>query len=171
VLVAPSRLLLGLEIIVVGILLFAGSRRLGRIRHWAGWAAICVGCIFLPIGLAVGSTGFASGMQAAPLIINPVPADSASLQRGQQIYTSNCLSCHGATGAGDGPVSVSLNPPPANFQVHMAAGHTDGQLFDWITRGIPGSAMPSFGVTLTTQQRWDVINYVRTFAVLNNAKR
>jgi putative copper resistance protein D len=46
----------------------------------------------------------------------------------------------------------------------MAAGHTDGQLFYWVTSGVQGTAMPAFGNRLSDQERWDVINYIRTFA-------
>ncbi len=163
VLVAPSRLLLGVEIVVAGILLFVGAVRLGRIRRWALWIARIAGLALFGVGLSVASTGFASGANAVAVLQNPVPADSASVQRGQTIYQANCVTCHGVAGAGDGPLATFLKPPPANLQVHMAAGHTDGQLFDWITNGIEGSAMPAFGTRLTEQQRWDVINYIRTF--------
>jgi copper transport protein len=46
----------------------------------------------------------------------------------------------------------------------MAAGHTDAQLFDWITNGVPGTAMAAFKEQLTADERWHVINYIRTFA-------
>jgi copper transport protein len=164
VLIAPSRLFLGLEIIVGGALLFIGARRLGRARRWAGWLGFGLGTIGVILGLAVGAGGFATGVSAIPALQNPIPADAASLTRGQGIYQANCESCHGTSGAGDGPLGKNLNPPPANFQIHMAAGHTDGELFNWVTQGIEGSAMPSYGATLTENQRWDVINYIRTFA-------
>ncbi|MEP7287654.1 MAG: copper resistance protein CopC [Chloroflexota bacterium] len=163
-LVTLSRAVLGLQIIIVGGLLIAWVRRLLRSRRWANFAALILGCVTIMAGLGVGATGFATGMDAIPLLQNPIPVDAASLARGQQIYKDNCLACHGESGAGDGEVGKSLDPPPANFQIHMAAGHTDGQIFDWVTRGITGSAMPGFGMTLTDQQRWDVINYIRTFA-------
>ncbi len=80
------------------------------------------------------------------------------------MFGANCMVCHGQTGAGDGPAAASLNPKPANLRVHMAAGHTDGQLFEWISQGIDGTAMPAFEGRLSEQQRWDAINYIRTFA-------
>jgi mono/diheme cytochrome c family protein len=43
--------------------------------------------------------------------------------------------------------------------------HTDGQIFDWITNGFPGSsAMPAFGQKLSDSQRWDLVNFIRTLA-------
>jgi putative copper resistance protein D len=46
----------------------------------------------------------------------------------------------------------------------MAAGHTDQELFGWVTTGVDGTAMPAFRSNLSEQERWDVVNYIRTFA-------
>jgi mono/diheme cytochrome c family protein len=43
----------------------------------------------------------------------------------------------------------------------MAAGHTDGQLYDWVTNGITGTAMPPHRDRLSEEDRWNVINYIR----------
>ncbi len=96
--------------------------------------------------------------------VNPFPPTDDSIARGRAVYERDCLLCHGARGRGDGPMAVSLNPRPADFRVHMAAGHTDAQLFDWITNGVQGSGMPPFSAGLSLDERWDVINYIRTFA-------
>jgi mono/diheme cytochrome c family protein len=93
-----------------------------------------------------------------------VPPDQRSLAAGRAIYEQSCAVCHGDTGRGDGPAGLRLVPRPADLRVHMAAGHTDGQLFYWVSYGVPGTAMPAWEETLTEQQRWDVINYLRTFA-------
>jgi mono/diheme cytochrome c family protein len=59
-----------------------------------------------------------------------------------------------------------MNPPPADLTIHTAPGvHPDGQLFEWITNGFPGSVMPAFSEILTEEQRWHMVNYIRTFAV------
>jgi copper transport protein len=97
---------------------------------------------------------------------NPVAATDESIERGRQIYGPNCASCHGFSGRGDGPAGLRLRPRPADFRIHMAAGHTDAQLFDWITNGVRGTAMPAFGGQLSEEQIWDVVNYIRTFAQL-----
>ena len=46
-------------------------------------------------------------------LTNPVPPDQASLERGAELYTTLCASCHGDGGMGDGPAGVSLDPLPA----------------------------------------------------------
>jgi copper transport protein len=117
---------------------------------------------FLAFGLALGTATVAEAYRKS--LPNPVPADGASLARGQQVYFANCAACHGVTGRGDGPAGRTLRPRPADFRVHMAAGHTDRQLFDWITRGVEDTPMPAFGAILSEQEQWDSINYIRTFA-------
>jgi putative copper resistance protein D len=54
-------------------------------------------------------------------------------------------------------------PPPADLSTHVPL-HTDGQIFYFITNGFPGTAMPAFANALTDQQRWDLVNYLRTLA-------
>ena len=44
---------------------------------------------------------------------NPIPADEESLERGATLYTTNCSSCHGDGGMGDGPAGAALVPAPA----------------------------------------------------------
>jgi copper transport protein len=99
-------------------------------------------------------------------LANPVPATQSSIQAGQALYESNCLPCHGPTGKGDGPAGLALRPPPADLTIHTKPGvHPDGQLFEWISNGYPGSAMPAFASRLSEEQRWQLVNYIRTLAL------
>ncbi|MFN8632953.1 MAG: copper resistance protein CopC [Chloroflexota bacterium] len=95
---------------------------------------------------------------------NPFPPDTASIARGRGLYEQQCVSCHGLSGRGDGPLAASLRPRPADFRVHMAAGHTDGELFTWLSKGVPGTAMPPFEAQIPQDDRWHLINYIRGFA-------
>jgi putative copper resistance protein D len=94
---------------------------------------------------------------------DPVPPDERSLAIGQQIYVTDCETCHGETGRGDGPSGLRLVPRPADLRIHMAPGvHTDGELFYWVSYGFAGSAMPAWkNLGLTDEQIWSVINYAR----------
>jgi mono/diheme cytochrome c family protein len=47
---------------------------------------------------------------------NPASADSKQVARGRALYLEYCVSCHGITGEGDGPVARSLATPPANLR-------------------------------------------------------
>jgi mono/diheme cytochrome c family protein len=137
------------------------ARRMNLRRRDRRWATVAAAALFV-IGFGVGGATVADAYRRR--LPNPVPADAASLARGQEIYQESCASCHGISGRGDGPAGVMLRPRPADFRVHMAAGHTDQELFEWVTNGVQGAAMPPFKDGLTEEGRWHVINYIRTFA-------
>ncbi|MBX7110278.1 MAG: copper resistance protein CopC [Dehalococcoidia bacterium] len=94
---------------------------------------------------------------------NPYPPDSRSIEAGRLLYEQQCVKCHGAAGHGDGPEASGLVPPPADLSTHVPL-HTDGTVFYFISSGFPGTAMPAFAGTLSEQQRWDLVNYLRTLA-------
>jgi copper transport protein len=93
---------------------------------------------------------------------NPVPVTDESIAVGESVYQQNCAVCHGVTGAGDGPGGANLSPPPANLLVGHAIYHADAEFFNWIRNGKPGTAMPAFSGTLTDEQIWSSINYIRS---------
>jgi mono/diheme cytochrome c family protein len=94
-------------------------------------------------------------------LINPIPSDNESLARGAEIFNTNCSTCHGDGGMGDGPTASALDPSPAAI-AHTSQMSGDDYLFWRISEGgIPfETAMPVFKA-LEEQARWDVINYVR----------
>ena len=117
--------------------------------------------------LAIISDPPADVVQAGKIFpLNPLVADADSVAVGEILYNENCVMCHGTTGAGDGPVGASLNPPPADLRVHAASGsHPDGELFVWVTEGVPfNPVMPAFGEKLDSEERWHLVNYLRTLA-------
>jgi mono/diheme cytochrome c family protein len=88
---------------------------------------------------------------------NPIASNADSIAAGQAIYRVHCVPCHGETGAGDGPLGLALNPRPADLRQHAIPGvHTDAQLFEWITNGFPGSAMPGSKTSLSDTDRRNV---------------
>jgi len=96
---------------------------------------------------------------------NPIPPNSESIAAGASIYAVNCVPCHGASGKGDGPIGITMNPRPANLVQHaMPGAHTDAQLYEWITNGFPGTRMPAFKSTLSDTDRWNLVNFIRTLA-------
>lgn len=103
---------------------------------------------------------------ASPEVVgppNPFPPTPDSIAAGQLLFQANCQPCHGPGGRGDGPVGLTLNPRPVDLTLHTVPGiHTDGQLFLWISDGYPGSQMPAFRSALSDEQRWHVVNFIRT---------
>jgi mono/diheme cytochrome c family protein len=110
----------------------------------------------------------ASAIKTAEL--KPPPASPKLLALGKQIYAQQCSACHGPQGRGDGEAAYLLYPKPRNF---VAANYrlvstwervpTDQDLFNTITRGMPGSAMPSWG-HLPAEQRWALVYYMKSLA-------
>lgn len=100
-----------------------------------------------------------SGMGAPT---NPTTPDDASLARGKELFTINCLQCHGETGEGNGPIAPFLiNFKPANLTSPVVQSKSDGSIFLTISNGLEGR-MPPLNENLTVSERWDVVNYVRT---------
>lgn len=91
---------------------------------------------------------------------NPVGADAASIARGKTLYTSECFTCHGTTGKGDGPQAKDLEKNPGNLT--NLQGQSDGALFWKVSEG--KKPMPTFTSKLSEQQRWDVVNYIKTLS-------
>ncbi len=92
---------------------------------------------------------------------NPVPADKASLARGQELFNITCTACHGPQGKGNGPVAPFLrNKKPIDLTGPIGISLSDGAIFMTITNGTPGG-MPALNENLTVRERWDVVNYVR----------
>ncbi len=104
--------------------------------------------------------------EQATTLVNPIPPNADSVAAGKVLYEVNCMPCHGQSGAGDGPVGITLNPPPADLTQHTLPGvHPDGRLYNWITDGLPGSVMSAFKDQITDEERWHVVNYIRTLAL------
>lgn len=99
----------------------------------------------------------------AAAVPNPIEATDESVSMGADLYADNCAVCHGENGEGDGPTAASLDPPPADLHEDHVQGLSDGGLFYIINHGRPDSAMPAWEGTLTEQEQWHIINFLRTF--------
>ena len=80
------------------------------------------------------------------------------------LFQENCGACHGLYGQGDGPLSAQLAPEPTDFtNKERADNRSVLGLFDAISNGIDGTAMPAF-TQLTEQQRWSLAFYAGKLA-------
>ena len=96
---------------------------------------------------------------AADLIKNPFSNKLLPNEKGKKIYTTICFVCHGDKGKGDGIGSIGLIPKPANFTSPSVQNQLDGAIFWKITTG--RGAMASYLTTLTIEERWLMVNYIR----------
>jgi len=99
--------------------------------------------------------------ESADTLKNPFKGDKKATEAGKKIYAQLCAVCHGNSGKGDGIAGMSLKPRPADLTSETVQKQSDGAIFWKITTGRP--PMASYKATLTDEQRWQVVNYIRTF--------
>ena len=100
----------------------------------------------------------------------PVPAEYAgktnpfgpeAADEGARIFKTNCETCHGPQGHGDGPAGQSLDPKPKDLsELQKIAG--DDYLFWRISAGKEGTSMVAWKGILSEEQTWQVVSFIRT---------
>jgi cytochrome c oxidase cbb3-type subunit 2 len=106
---------------------------------------------------------------AQPWVAAERPAQD--LAAGKAAYEQSCARCHGATGAGDGVDAKRFYPRPRDLTMGVykfrstASGTppTDEDLFETITRGLPGSNMPDWQ-HLPEETRWHLVDYLKSLS-------
>lgn len=82
---------------------------------------------------------------------------------GREIYVNTCIRCHGIDGKG--ALGIKLVPPPADLTASDVHNRLDGTLFRRIHEGKPNTAMGAWKHSLSDEEIWDVLAYVRTLKV------
>lgn len=100
-------------------------------------------------------------------LANPRTRTSESLDRGKFEYETYCLVCHGATGAGNGPVSSAAGGPFVGVRSLLTPAleqQPDGYIYGVITNAaaMGRGLMPRYGDKVRGTDRWDIVNYVRS---------
>jgi len=115
------------------------------------------------------SAAFLSLLSASLINAQP-PVSPDLLSQGKKIYRQQCAACHGVDGRGEGEAAYLLYPKPRDFVkaryrlVSTWEGvPTDQDLFNTITRGMPGSSMPSWA-HLSEDERWSLVYYIKSLA-------
>ncbi len=80
----------------------------------------------------------------------PGPWAAPSIAAGERIFARECVVCHG--------------PRAGDLAIDWMARHTAGDLFWWVSRGLPGARMPGFADRLAEESRWDVVDFIRASA-------
>ena len=93
--------------------------------------------------------------------VSQAPAITPDPTRGAPLYAQHCSVCHGETGAGDGPASLGMTPPPANLRdVQRLDRLSLYAIYNTLGLGVEGTDMPSFLDQLDERQRWDLATYI-----------
>lgn len=99
--------------------------------------------------------------KSADATVNPLSGDDAATKKGKKVFQQMCVICHGAKGKGDGVAGAALKPKPANFTSTAIQAESDGAIFWKLTEG--KAPMAGYKDMLTETQRWELVNYIRTF--------
>ena len=91
---------------------------------------------------------------------NPLTPTKASLAQGKALFAINCAMCHGQNSTERGPVGKKLKPPPPGLDHNLLQERSDAHIFKVVTFGF--GRMPPFKGRLTQQQRWQLVNFLRT---------
>jgi len=100
-------------------------------------------------------------------LVNPI-APTASVETGRRLYASYCLPCHGAAGAGDGPVSKYFGEIRRLDDAEVQQ-HADGWFFATMTNGT--GRMPRYITELTPAERWQIVHFIRSMSARKGSTR
>jgi mono/diheme cytochrome c family protein len=145
----------------------------------AGFALLAAGCGPNPTKHDVTSQqtstppAVAARITFSDLPAPPKPAVTPEfLAKGKTIYAQNCVACHGVNGDGKGDAAAFLLPKPRDFTAakyrlrSTAPGElpTDVDLFRSVSLGMAGTPMPPWKHMLGEDDRWAVVEYIKTFS-------
>ena len=92
---------------------------------------------------------------------NPSAGNQESVTIGKGLWAKHCKSCHGNMGLGDGPKAKMLKTFPGDFSSKEFQAYNDGSIYYMTVIG--RDEMPNFEKKLLTEEdRWAVVNYMRT---------
>jgi len=100
---------------------------------------------------------------------NPVKSTPESMARAKKWWVMDCEMCHGKEGNGKGDTAKEMKLTVKDFtDASTLKGRTDGELFYIIKNG--HNDMPAEGPRVKTDEAWDLVNYVRSFAKKQDAE-
>ncbi len=110
---------------------------------------------------------FTQALSYIPALSYPSEIPGSAIA-GQQIFQYRCAPCHGPSGLGNGPAAEFLvTVKPANLTKDTLIASKDwNAVYNKIRQGgqnVHGSSMPPWGVTLSSDEIWDLVAYLATF--------
>jgi mono/diheme cytochrome c family protein len=162
--------------IVVGAVLYAAyaalmyydnNFRYGRMRETPGVRPMEAPEQIMETGLVPVDGGEALyRITPAADLISPIKASEPFvITRGKAVYLTFCAQCHGYDYDGEGTVGQSFQPLPTDLRSPLVQSKPDGELFKTISYGIPGRRQPALDTTVTIDDRWHVIAFVKSLGV------
>jgi putative copper export protein/mono/diheme cytochrome c family protein len=137
---------------------------IGVVWRKARWPALALAVITLALAIPHLDLLFVEAYPTS-YFTSPTEFAATAIVHGAKLFAANCVACHGTEGRGDGPSAKSLPLHPADLTAEHFWAHSDGELFWFISHGFATSdgrlAMPGFDTVLSSEARWDLIDYLR----------
>jgi len=103
-----------------------------------------------------------------------VSSSDDSIKKGKDLFIDRCSECHGDEGRGDAIKALKTDwgdriwPRDLTKSWTLRRGGDPKEIYTRISIGIPGTPMPSFAdpenkKKLSEEERWHVVNYVKSF--------
>jgi hypothetical protein len=92
-------------------------------------------------------------------------SQAAVIARGKNVYRIYCAQCHGYNYDGNGTVGQSFHPLPTDLRSTRVQGSPAGVLFKSVSYGIPDGRQPPLYATITVEDRWKVVAYVKSLGL------
>jgi mono/diheme cytochrome c family protein len=103
---------------------------------------------------------------AEKMMINPIEVNEKNLEIGKAKFNTYCSPCHDYQGTGVSRMNGQF-PNPPSLHTDRVRNWKDGRIFHVITVG--QNTMPSYAQQITSQERWQIITYIRTLQRAMNA--
>jgi len=162
--------------ILIGIIVYAGYEalmyydnnfRYGRMRETPAVRPYEEPLLKMEAGLVPVNGGEAVYRTTAGIdLISPLKMrDAAVIARGKAVYLTFCAQCHGFNYNGNGTVGQSFKPLPTDLRSAKVQSTVDGELFKSVSYGIPGGRQPALETTITIEDRWHVVAFVKSLGI------
>ena len=121
----------------------------------------------LIVAIACGSEEGSPDSKAPATTASTPTVTPAMLERGREIYKTNCVACHGESGKGDGPAAGVLKPPPRDHtdRAYMST-LSDKEIADIIKMGgaIKGKPLMPSHPQISGDDLAALVAYVRSLS-------
>lgn len=131
-----------------------------KTKRKLAFAVMLLAGLLVIIGFSARQNNSWKAPPEADKLTNPLKNKEEATRSGKKLFSKNCVVCHGEQGNGDGMAAISLHPHPTNLVSQKVEAQSDGAIFWKITEG--RSPMPGYKNTLSEEQRWQLVNYIRT---------
>jgi mono/diheme cytochrome c family protein/peroxiredoxin len=128
-----------------------------------------IGLVLLAFGLSTAAAATVRALWKPTAGSQPGSDENSLTRRGKLLFAVQCANCHGPEGHGDGPAAAALKTPPPDFAAGWKDGASDEAMRRVIAQGLPGTAMPAAGPSISGGDLDAVVAFVRTLGNLHPA--